>query len=60
MITVLSAFTATLHRYPRIYCDPPLIITKSELLDGFDRFDHTLSVLDDALGYSTSDTEEAS
>jgi taurine--2-oxoglutarate transaminase len=49
-----------LHRYPHIHCAPPLIITESELLDGFDRLDRTLSVLDDALGYYSSDAEEAS
>jgi taurine--2-oxoglutarate transaminase len=49
-----------LHRYPHIHCAPPLTITESELLDGFDRLDRTLSVLDDALGYYISDTEEAS
>jgi len=40
-----------LHRYPHIHCAPPLSITEDELLDGFDRLDRALDVLDDALGY---------
>ncbi|CAB9514139.1 phosphohydroxy-L-lysine phospho-lyase [Seminavis robusta] len=40
-----------LHRYPHIHCAPPLIITEDELLDGFDRLDRSLTVLDEALGY---------
>merc|ERR1712137_560176 len=40
-----------LHRYPHIHCAPPLNITKDQLLDGFDRLDRSLFVLDDALGY---------
>jgi adenosylmethionine-8-amino-7-oxononanoate aminotransferase len=43
---------AGLHRYPHIHCAPPLSITEDELLDGFDRLDRSLDVLDDALGYS--------
>jgi taurine--2-oxoglutarate transaminase len=48
-----------LHRYPHIHCAPPLVITESELLDGFDRLDRSLDVLDDALGFynSSSDSE---
>lgn len=45
-----------LHRYPHIHCAPPLIISKTELIDGFQRLDRALSVLDDALGfYSAND-----
>jgi taurine--2-oxoglutarate transaminase len=40
-----------LHRYPHIHCAPPLIISEEELLDGFDRLDRSLTVLDEALGY---------
>jgi taurine--2-oxoglutarate transaminase len=40
-----------LHRYPHVHCAPPLSITEDELLDGFDRLDRSLDVLDDALGY---------
>lgn len=49
-----------LHRYPHIHCAPPLIITENELLDGFDRLDRSISVLDDALGfYSEADSAKA-
>uniref|UniRef100_A0A7S1YC61 Uncharacterized protein n=1 Tax=Grammatophora oceanica TaxID=210454 RepID=A0A7S1YC61_9STRA len=41
-----------LHRYPHIHCAPPLSITEDELLDGFDRLDRAICVLDDALGYN--------
>ena len=41
-----------LHRYPHIHCAPPLNITEEELMDGFDRLDRALYVLDEALGYS--------
>jgi taurine---2-oxoglutarate transaminase len=40
-----------LHRYPHIHCAPPLIITEDELIDGFQRLDRALWVLDAALGY---------
>jgi adenosylmethionine-8-amino-7-oxononanoate aminotransferase len=40
-----------LHRYPHVHCAPPLNITEDQLLDGFDRLDRALFVLDDALGY---------
>lgn len=40
-----------LHRFPHIHCAPPLIISEDELLDGFDRLDRTIDVLDEALGY---------
>jgi len=40
-----------LHRYPHIHCAPPLVITEDELLDGFDRLDRSLTVLDEALGF---------
>jgi taurine--2-oxoglutarate transaminase len=40
-----------LHRYPHIHCAPPLNITEDQLLDGFDRLDRSLYVLDEALGY---------
>jgi taurine--2-oxoglutarate transaminase len=48
-----------LHRYPHIHCAPPLIISESELLDGFDRIDRCLTVLDDALGFYTEAPTEA-
>jgi adenosylmethionine-8-amino-7-oxononanoate aminotransferase len=47
-----------LHRYPHIHCAPPLVITESELLDGFARLDRALTVLDQALGFETH-AEEA-
>jgi taurine---2-oxoglutarate transaminase len=40
-----------LHRPPHLHVAPPLIITKEELMDGFERFDKALDVLDDALGF---------
>jgi taurine---2-oxoglutarate transaminase len=40
-----------LHRYPHIHCAPPLIITESELFDGFHRLDRALRVLDESLGF---------
>jgi len=49
-----------LHRYPHIHCAPPLVITESELLDGFDRLDRALTVLDDALGYHTYSSDSSS
>jgi taurine--2-oxoglutarate transaminase len=50
-----------LHRYPHIHCAPPLVISEDELLDGFDRLDRALHVLDDALGYypATTTKEES-
>jgi adenosylmethionine-8-amino-7-oxononanoate aminotransferase len=38
-------------RFPHLHVAPPLIISKDELLDGFDRQDRALKVLDDALGF---------
>ena len=38
-------------RAPHLHVAPPLTITKDELLDGFDRQDKALFVLDDALGF---------
>jgi taurine---2-oxoglutarate transaminase len=49
-----------LQRYPHIHCAPPLIITESEMMDGFDRLDRAISVLDAALGFHYSDSKEAS
>lgn len=46
-----------LHRYPHIHCAPPLVISAVELRDGFDRLDRALSVLDDSLGFFSSDIE---
>lgn len=40
-----------LHRYPHIHCAPPLVISRDELLDGFDRLHRSLTVLDEALGF---------
>jgi taurine--2-oxoglutarate transaminase len=48
-----------LHRYPHIHCAPPLVITTEELADGFERLDRSISVLDEALGYGTSDAVAA-
>jgi taurine---2-oxoglutarate transaminase len=48
-----------LHRYPHIHCAPPLIISEDELLDGFDRLDRSLTVLDEALGYHDSQRQAA-
>jgi taurine---2-oxoglutarate transaminase len=48
-----------LHRYPHIHCAPPLIINKEELLDGFDRLDRSLTVLDDALSFYTPRMSES-
>lgn len=49
-----------LHRYPHIHCAPPLIISQEELLDGFNRLERAITVLEDALGFHYSDSEEAS
>jgi taurine--2-oxoglutarate transaminase len=38
-------------RFPHLHVAPPLIITEEELLDGFDRQDKCLDILDEALGY---------
>lgn len=63
--TYKKAFTENglvgLHRYPHIHCAPPLVISEDELLDGFDRLDRALSVLDDALGFysDTSATDSS-
>lgn len=40
-----------LHRYPHIHCAPPLTITEDEILDGFDRLDRSINVLDEELGF---------
>jgi taurine--2-oxoglutarate transaminase len=42
-----------LHRYPHIHCAPPLNIKEEELIDGFQRLDRALNVLDEALGFQT-------
>lgn len=47
-----------LHRYPHIHCAPPLIITEEQMLDGFDRLDRAMSVLDEELGYDVHELEE--
>jgi taurine--2-oxoglutarate transaminase len=47
-----------LHRYPHIHCAPPLIISEHELIDGFQRLDRALHVLDEALGYTTTENHE--
>ena len=51
-----------LHRYPHVHCAPPLVITRDELVDGFDRLDRSLAVLNEALGFEpgTSAEEQAS
>ncbi|GAX24828.1 hypothetical protein FisN_6Hh403 [Fistulifera solaris] len=50
-----KAYTANgligLMRPPHLHVAPPLVITEDELLDGFERQDKALYVLDDALGY---------
>jgi hypothetical protein len=38
-------------RPPHLHVAPPLIITEDELLDGFERQDKALDVLDDSLGF---------
>jgi len=40
-----------LHRFPHVHCAPPLTITEDELIDGFERLDRALNVLDEALGF---------
>jgi len=48
-----------LHRYPHIHCAPPLNIKEEELIDGFQRLDRALYVLDEALGFETEDRPKA-
>jgi taurine--2-oxoglutarate transaminase len=48
-----------LHRYPHIHCAPPLIISEHEMIDGFQRLDRALSVLDEALGYDDDSQRSA-
>ena len=48
-----------LHRYPHIHCAPPLNIKEEELIDGFQRLDRALYVLDEALGYDSEDRPKA-
>jgi hypothetical protein len=62
-LLIQSAFTAyrkayaengligLLRLFPHLHVAPPLIISKDELLDGFERQDRSLKVLDDALGF---------
>ena len=47
-----------LHRYPHIHCAPPLSITEDELIDGFQRLDRALDVLDEALGFEQHEENE--
>jgi taurine--2-oxoglutarate transaminase len=47
-----------IHRYPHIHCAPPLIISEHEMIDGFQRLDRALHVLDEALGYTTTENHE--
>lgn len=47
-----------LHRFPHIHCAPPLNITEDQMLDGFDRLDRSLFVLDEALGHNIVKGEE--
>jgi 4-aminobutyrate--pyruvate transaminase len=50
-----KAYTANgligLLRPPHLHIAPPLVISEKELLDGFDRQDKALYVLDEALGF---------
>lgn len=46
-----------LHRFPHVHCAPPLTITEEELIDGFERLDRALHVLDEALGFPPQVTE---
>lgn len=48
-----------LHRYPHIHCAPPLIINEDELVDGFQRLDRALYVLDEALGFESDPSQYA-
>jgi len=47
-----------LHRYPHIHCAPPLSITEDELIDGFERLDRALDVLDEALGFHSNHIDQ--
>ena len=38
-------------RAPHLHVAPPLTISEEELLDGFERNDRALYVLDEALGF---------
>jgi len=38
-------------RAPHLHVAPPLVISEEELLDGFDRQDRALHVLDKAMGF---------
>ena len=53
----LEAGLVGIHRYPHIHCAPPLNITEAQLVDGFQRLDKALDVLDEALGYATGNGE---
>jgi adenosylmethionine-8-amino-7-oxononanoate aminotransferase len=46
-----------LHRFPHVHCAPPLTITEEELIDGFERLDRALYVLDEALGFPPQETD---
>jgi len=46
-----------LHRFPHVHCAPPLIISEDELIDGFERLDRALYVLDEALGFPPQQTD---
>jgi len=46
-----------LHRFPHVHCAPPLTITEDELIDGFERLDRALHVLDEALGFPPQVTQ---
>eukprot|EP00934_Nitzschia_sp_Nitz4_P004328 Nitzschia sp. Nitz4//scaffold10_size219509//199064//200734//NITZ4_001461-RA/size219509-processed-gene-0.101-mRNA-1//1//CDS//3329533019//4318//frame0 len=45
-----------LHRYPHIHNAPPLIINAEELIEGFQRLDRSIDVLDEALGFVEAST----
>ena len=53
----LEAGLVGIHRYPHIHCAPPLNITEAQLVDGFQRLDKALDVLDEALGYASGNGE---
>lgn len=53
----LEAGLVGIHRYPHIHCAPPLNITEAQLVDGFQRLDKALDVLDEALGYDGGNGE---
>jgi len=46
-----------LHRFPHVHCAPPLTINEDELIDGFERLDRALHVLDEALGFPPQETD---